>query len=297
MTAPTRSRWIGAGLVALGVGVAAAAVLGPLVLDLLVYRTSPTTLHQIVGGDAAALVLVAPVCVLVGVLALRGHPAAPVLALAPACFAIYTYAQLIVGNEYLRVPGNVEAFFPLLLGIFVTAGTVAVSAWNRVPAADLPAVSRRAEQVAAGLLIAIAAFVVVGLHLRSYVDAVGGEPTGVAYLSSPTPFWLVKFMDLGIVVPAAVAVAVGLLRRRAWARKPMYAILGAFTLLAASVTGMAVTMWLTDDPDASMPTLAGSALLTLALAGLCSYLYHPLLRPAPAPLPRQWQPGALSGRR
>jgi hypothetical protein len=30
--------------------------------------------------------------------------------------------------------------------------------------------------------------------------------------SSPTPFWIVKLMDLGIIAPAATATGVGLLR-------------------------------------------------------------------------------------
>jgi hypothetical protein len=151
-------RWLGVGLILLGTGIAAAAVLGPLVLGVLVYRTSPTTLHQIAGGDAA-LCVVAPATVAVGLLALRRD----------------------------------------------------------------------------------------------------------------------------IVVPAAVAVGVGLLRDRAWAVKPMYAIVGGYTLLGASVTGMAVTMTLRGDPEASAATLAGSALVTVALAAFCVVLYGPLVRPPGSP--------------
>ena len=283
MNTDRRERRLGTTLVALGAGIATAAILGPLILDILVYRTSDTTLHQIVGGDLAALVVVAPTCAAAAALALRGHPAAPVLALAPAVFALYTYAQLIVGNEYLRLPGNVEAFFPLLLGIFVTAGVVAVTAWNAASGDDLPAVPPRVERAGAWLLLAIAAFVVLVLHARSYVDAVDGHPTSVQYVSSPTPFWLVKLMDLGIVVPAAVAVAVGLLRHRPWARKPTYAILGAYTLLAASVTGMAAVMSLTGESDASAATLGGAAAMTLALAAFSVRLYAPLFRPPATP--------------
>jgi hypothetical protein len=51
MSTGRRERWLGSMLVALGAGIAAAAILGPLILDILVYRTSGTTLHQIVGGD------------------------------------------------------------------------------------------------------------------------------------------------------------------------------------------------------------------------------------------------------
>jgi hypothetical protein len=37
------------------------------------------------------------------------------------------------------------------------------------------------------------------------------------YASSPTPFWMVKLMDLGIIVPAAIAAGVGLFRGAEWA--------------------------------------------------------------------------------
>jgi hypothetical protein len=45
---------VGWGLVALGGGIAVVSVLGPLMLGLIVYRTSPTSLHQIVGADDLA---------------------------------------------------------------------------------------------------------------------------------------------------------------------------------------------------------------------------------------------------
>jgi len=274
----TRDRLLGVGLVLLGAAVAVVAVMGPLVLDVLRYRTSATSMNQIIGGDAAVLIVVAPVSIAVGVLAIRRHPAAPVMALAPSIFVVYTYTQLNVGNEYLRLPGNVERFFPLMLAVFILAGVIALRSWSSVPAARLPAGSARADRVAGALLLVIAVFVVVGLHLPSFLDAIRDQPTAVQYLSSPTPFWLVKLMDLGIIVPAAVAVGIGALRHREWARKPVYAILGAYTLIGASVAGMGITMSLRDDPDASMATLVGMTLLAVLLPAVTCYVYRPLFR-------------------
>ncbi|SCE66922.1 hypothetical protein GA0070607_0176 [Micromonospora coriariae] len=84
----TSARLLGVGLVLLAAAVAAVVVLGPLVFGVLRYRTSATSMNQIIGGDAAALIVVAPVTVAVGVLAIRRHPAAPVLALAPSIFVL-----------------------------------------------------------------------------------------------------------------------------------------------------------------------------------------------------------------
>jgi hypothetical protein len=124
------NRLLGGGLVLLGGLVIVYAVLGPLVLDVIHFRTSVSGLNQVRGGDLVALVAVAPVCLAVGWLAWRGHPAAPVLALTPAIFAMYTYSQLILGNEYLYRPGNVERFFPLLLAMFLLAAAVALRSWG-----------------------------------------------------------------------------------------------------------------------------------------------------------------------
>jgi hypothetical protein len=282
------NRLLGTALFLLGGLVLLYAVLGPLILDVIHFRTSVSGLNQIRGGDLAALVVVVPVCFAVGWLARRGHPAAPVLALAPAIFAMYTYSQLILGNEYLQRPGNVERFFPLLLALFVLAAAVALRCWGLARPEDLPSSSRRLNRGSGVTLVLIATFIVLGLHLPTLVDALRDQPSGVAYLDTPTLFWVVKFYDLGIVAPAALVVGVGSLRRSPWARRPAYAILGGYVLLAWSVSGMAWSMLLGGDPDASLALVVGSSALAGAGTVLAYFLYRPLFRasaiPSPAPV-------------
>ena len=153
------NRLLGAGLLALAALIVVYAVLGPLILDVIHFRTSVSGLNQVRGGDLAAMVVVVPVCVAVGMLAWRGHRAAPVLALAPAFFAMYTYSQLILGNEYLRLPGNIERFFPLLLAMFILAAAVTVRGWALAKPEELPASSRRLSRGSGITLVVIAAFV------------------------------------------------------------------------------------------------------------------------------------------
>lgn len=268
-------RALGVGLTALTAVIAATAVLGPFVTGAIRYHTSATTLNQVIGGDAAALLVVAPVCLAIAVLAMRGHRAAPALALAPGLFAAYTYTQLIVGEEYLRLPGNNERFFPLLYAGFLLGGLVAVTAWRHADPAAVPAPVRRMERTAAMAMFAVALFLPLQ-HLPTLADALRDNPARTEYLSSPTAFWLVKLMDLGILAPAALAAGIGLLRGRAWARRAAYAIVGAYTLIGASVTGMAITMYVNDDPDSSPAFAAGFAVLTLIFAALAVGLYRPI---------------------
>lgn len=276
----SKHRIIGLSLVGLAGAIGAVSLLGPLGIGALEYRTSETTVNQLIGADLAGLALTAPVALVAAALTLRRHPAGPVLALAPAVWAVYVYAQVVVGQEFLTQPGNVERFFPLLLTAFVLGEAVAVLAWSSIDTTRLPMVPRRLGRATATVLFLIAAFLVIGLHLPSLVDALGDMPTAVEYTSSPTAFWVVKLMDLGIVVPAALAIAVGLRRGRGWAQKASYALLGGYTLLGAAVAGMAWVMYLNGDPDGSVANVVVFSSFTVALGWLTVRLYRPLFDPS-----------------
>jgi hypothetical protein len=278
-TAGSRHRLLALALVPLALGMALASILGPVVLGLMTYRTSPTTLNQLEGSDAAALFVVAPLTLVIALLAARGHPAAPLLACGVGVFALYTYAQVVIGQEYLRLPGNVEPFFPLLLAIFIFAEAVVVLGWRSVPAV-LPPPSHRVERAVAVALLLVAVFLVVGQHLRSSIIAWQNPGSLTEYASSPTPFWMVKLMDLGIVVPAAVTIGVGLWRHAGWARRAAYVLLTGYTCLAVAVTAMGVVMNVRNDPDASPALAAGFGFFALVFVVLSVLLYRPLFTEA-----------------
>ena len=110
------------------------------------------------------------------------------------------------------------------------------------------------------------------------IDALSDQPTGAEYLALPTTFWVVKFYDLGIVAPAALAVGIGLLRRQPWARNPAYGILGGYVLLGWSVAGMGWNMMLSADPHASLGVALGMSGLAATGTVFAYFLYRPLLR-------------------
>lgn len=99
--------------------------------------------------------------------------------------------------------------------------------------------------------------------------------------------WSIVLLDLGIVLTATAATAVALLAGRGWARRALYAILGWWAFVPASVAAMGITMIARDDPYASVGQTVVLALRAVAFVGFVVYLYRPLFQPAriepPAP--------------
>jgi hypothetical protein len=269
-------RPLGLLLAAQGSLLVAGAVVGPLVLDVLHHRTSASGLTQVAGTDLVGLVLVAPLSVWVGRLAWQGHPAAPVLAMAPALTTGYVWTQLLLGQEWGAIPGNVEWFSPLLVAGVGVACAVVARAARRLHGRALPVWTPHRDRSTGVLMLVVAGFVTVGIHLRSLVDALGDPLVDSPARETPVVFWLVKAMDLGIMVPAAVTLGVGLLRHRSWARTPAAALQGGYALLGASVTAMAAMMWRAGDSDASVGLTVGMGTLTAGLAGVAITLVRPL---------------------
>ncbi|HET7397857.1 MAG TPA: hypothetical protein VFJ94_04985 [Intrasporangium sp.] len=289
---PERHVGLGGSLILLGCGAAAVALLGPLVLGAIAYHVSAAALGQVKGGDVAGLLLVAPVSVVAGVLVLRGRRAGPALGLGPAAYGLYVSFQLAVSGDITRYPGNSERWFPLFAALFVLSGGVLVRAWAALDAEAVAGARppRRVDRAAGAFLLAVAAFLALGLHLRGLLDAWRPAPTSTEYLADPTVFWVVKMMDLGLVVPVAVVCGVGLLRGREWAGRLRYAVLGWAALLASSVAGMALVMQVGGDPAASTANSVVFVLFALVAIGLVAVVERPLSgasrrRQAPANLP------------
>ena len=271
------ARWMCPALVALAVGVALAALLGPLTGGPIRYHVSADALNQIMGGDFVAVALVAPVSVFAALLAWRAHPAAPVVALGPAVFAVYTYTQLAIGGDYARYEGNSERFFVLHLAIFVLGSAIALRSWASTKVRRFPPMTRLSRRVMGSFVIVVAGFVLVGLHLPTLIDAWRDQPERPEYLADPGVFWVVKLMDLGIVVPTLTAVGVGLLRGADWAHRAAYGALGWFALLGSSVAAMAVVMQVNGDPAASTLNTIAFGLFALVGITVAVRLLRPLL--------------------
>jgi len=281
-------RWsAGISSIALGSGIAASAVLGPLGLEAIEFRLSDHLVNQFIGGEVVSLAIVAPAALASGVLWLHGHRLAPALALGPAMYAVYTHTTVIVGQEYGRYAGNVERFFPLYAALVAGGVAIATRAWSQLAASDVPMPSDRLRKALAGIFLAIGGL--VGLAWAQQIRLVMTGDPSADYQEGPTLFWVIKLLDVGFLIPLLLATGVGLLRRRPVAVRAAYGLAPFVTCLAASIAGMAIAMEATGDPS-SRPAMI--AVLLPAVAGLALATFR-LLRTGSTPV----EPAGASRRR
>lgn len=193
----------------------------------------------------------------------RGRPAGVVLALGPAVYTAYMFAQYIAGPAYQYYP-RVLTFH---LALFVLAGSIGTSAWSATKTVRLPMLPHRQARRHAIVLVLLAAFV-VSRYVPALIDSWNDRRLAGEHVREPAMYWSVVLLDLGVVVPVTVAAAGALWRSARDATKLLYGVVGCFALVPPSVAAMGITEIVNSDPEASV-----SRTVCLGLAALVFALY------------------------
>ena len=263
------------GLLLLAAGLAATVVLGPLGLNVLVWRVSAIGLNQTYGADAASLVVVVPTAVVTAWLWRRRSPLASPLALGVGMATLYYAVASVMGPDYIRYSGNNERFFPLLLALIVLSWTISAQAWSGLA---------RPPQLARWLVRSLGIVLVLGgaaiglawlkQILELTLTGTFSTPSDLAaYTDAPGGFWIVRIVDLGFIVPLSVATGFGLWRGSLTALKAAYGVTAFLVLQATSVLAMGVIMLLRQDPTATPALVVALAPIWLGLIVLTAILF------------------------
>jgi hypothetical protein len=273
--APCASRWLAVVLFAIALGLAAVALMGPLVTRLVDYRVTETLRNQTIGLDAVSLLVVTPLALLAAFLVLRGHVAGPVIALGIGAYTAYMFLQYILGPDYAHLRGNNERLFPLAIFLFAAGWGVALMAWNAIDSERLPR-SRRRELLIGRFVLPVLALAAFSRYVPQLMDWMSSSPEDENYIAGPSFSWAIAMLDLGVFLPTTVAACVGLVRGTHWAPKALYTVAGWFGLVGPAVAAMAITMYVNDDPIASGGNAVLMSVLGLAFLTLAVFVYWPL---------------------
>jgi hypothetical protein len=271
----SRNRVAGVASIILGAGMMINALLGPLGAGVIHIRESPSMETQLLGGEITSLFLAGPLAILAGLAWLAGNRLAPILVAGPSGYALYTYVQFVLVPDYTRYPGDNERWFPLYLTLVILGWTLLWQAVRGLAEMRTAALDRRiARALGVAMLLVAAAFALAWLGT---IKANLTTPTP-EYLEHPTAFWLVRLMDLGFVIPIGATIGFGLLRNAPWSTRAAYGFIGVQTLLTCAVAGMALRMWVHDDPGVTVALLSVSA-----LGAVMFTVFHALMMRAAGP--------------
>lgn len=243
--------------------VAALAILGPLGLGQIQYRTSQSGIWQAMGVDAVNLILILPILAIGGLLlAMRRDAAKYFLILAPV--TLFSLAiEAGVGQEWSLYAGNVERYAWLFIVEVVVALVLLIGTMPMFSEADAPSFGKRGLKLYVALMtLLLALFTFMWLGELYQVSTTGNTASG-SYANSPVAFWAVRFMDLGITIPLGFIGMYLLLTRPKQAYSLVLLFFGFFVTMGTSVTAMGLVMFFNHDPEAQAGAIVIFPLLTL----------------------------------
>ena len=263
--------WLASGLLALAAGIAANAIAGPLLLELVTYPFSESARNMTIGFEAVSLLVVAPLSTIGAVLVFRGDHVGYLVALPPSAYSVYVFSQFVVAPQYVTYSPIVL----LHLGLFVLGGWLLVTASRRIRAEDLPPLDHRRRRIAVAVLIVLG-----GVTALKYVaglpSILGGESIPAMYVDDPTVYWSIFLLDLGVVVPITVAVGRGLLGNRKWAHKALYGLVGWYVLAFGAVTALFAVLFLSGDPNGSAGSVLSLCVVLVLVVAVAGWIWLPV---------------------
>lgn len=260
--------------------VAAMAILGPLVLGEIEYRTSESGVWQVQGGDIVNLFLIAPILTVGGIMHLLRREGSKYLLILTPITLIYTGLSVGIGQEWgdPRYTGNVEQYAWLYLTMIIGGLILLVSSLPLFSERDAPEFGRKGLRIYVALMMVfLVMFSVMWLSELAEVMSNGGSESG-AYEETPTLWWVVRYFDIGITIPLGF-LALSLLLVKPKRSYPLVLLFfGFFITLGSAVCAMGWVMWANDDPT-MQPGALGlfTGLAVLSYIGL-AYLVKGKLR-------------------
>ena len=169
-----------------------------------------------------------------------------------------------MGQEYQQFPeGNAEKFFLLYAAITALAGIVVLLGVNALQGSTLNVSSRWMSitkwtlGVQAGLFALMWLAQITNVYRNGFSTELG---------ETRLLFWLVKYLDLGFVIPAAFLTIALLHHHQPLAGTLVLAVAGFTTVMLVTIAAMTISSWLQDEPEGVLVLAAGMLVLAIPSA-------------------------------
>lgn len=228
-----------------------------------------------VGWDAVTLFVVVPTLMLAIPAVARGSLKARLLALGLLGYLFYQYLMYAV---YWAL----GPLFPAFIVIYASSIVAIVWTVSTIDIGSLPErVSERFPRRGMAIFSAIMGLQLIGMWTVRIYDGLSGDIAAAGLMGTPT--LAVQALDLGMLVPLALATAVLVWRRTAWG----YLLATVFAVKGVTMAGALVAMLVSAamvEGSAEVGPLAVFGTATVVAAGLAVLVFRGISEPSSLPL-------------
>ncbi len=239
------------------------AIEGPLLLNTIHYKTSPSGIFQIKGQDVINLLLLAPLLIWSSIALYRAMEISKYPITLTPLYLIYYVLSYTLGLEWSSTSysGNSEIYSFYFLFVMVSALITLLYALSIFPASFQHSLKRNQ------LMIYSIFFVVFVLLFSSMwiKEVVSVIQTGIfpGYNEAPAGFWTIRFLDLGFTIPVGLISVYLLWTRPTETYSVQFMFYGFFITMITAVNAMGIMMYLNNDPLFTVGTMAVFMMLAL----------------------------------
>ncbi|MHA1991411.1 MAG: hypothetical protein ACXACX_03450 [Candidatus Hodarchaeales archaeon] len=260
-------------------GLAILSLSGPLLLNIIEYKSSQSAIIQAQAQDFVNLILIAPISFIGGLLLIRNNENAKYfLILVPMYSIFYTGLAYAIFPEWSHstYTGNSEQFFYLYWIIIVSGMIILLKSLSLFSPEDAPDFNKRNLKIYIGFMsFFLSLFVLMWISEIQEVLLTGDSASG--YSESPTIFWVIKTIDLGITLPLGIISLYLLWTRTKQAYPIILLFFGYFVSIGTAVFVMAILMLINNDPSLQEGSLfIFPILMLLAWIGFFYLIKHKL---------------------
>ena len=224
------------------------AICGPLVLNILTYKTAETGIFQIMGQDLVNLFLLSSLLIGSGITLFLKKKIAPFLIISHPLYLIYYVLSYTVGLEWSSptLAGNSEKYTFYFLFILISAVITLLYALSIFPQTYKSSFKKKSLGVYSGFYI-LFLFLFSAMWLGE-MSQVMNSGTTRAYETVPTAFWLIRIFDLGFTIPLGFLSLYLLWTRPNETYAVQFLFYGFFLTMITAVNSMGWVMFFKQDP-------------------------------------------------
>lgn len=247
------------------------AVLGPMGLHIMQHRTSESGVFQTIGQDMSNCLLMTPLLLIGGILHLMRRDSSKYFLILTPITLMYTGLSYGIGQEWSNpaYSGNIENYFWLFLAMIIGGLILTMSSLSMFSDDDAPDFNPRGLRIYVLLLSIFLLFFAMIWSSDVFEVIATGDTTSGSYQSTPTVFWVIRYLDLGISIPVGFLSLYLLITRPKKAYPIILLFFGFFITMATAVNAMAVVQVINADPEVAGAAAAG--LVIFPVLGILAY--------------------------